>query len=414
MTQIINKIKNLTLLEFNKSLLFLALISLIYRNGSFTHSFPNPFEIIFVLLCLFTFIYLIKNNKIREFFLSIPKNILIAVCCLVSSVLLGWIVAVFLKDLPFTRNNVLEFGGFMIGLGSFFLILFYTQDDEKYFRKYLYALLLPAFYIIFILFSKLAYYFHLQNDGTFLGLTSNPNIISKTLLIPAMFFIVYALFESKSKWRKIGYFIISSAIIALLFWISARAVLFSVTIGSILVWLIFSLHNFNWKKLFYSGLIVFAIFLTGFFITPNNNQYNIINTLVIQKNDQIVINNFSNETRLQFWPLYLYETIKNPLGFGPNTHMNIPYKYGNHVIGPHNTYIAILLWGGLLGLLSFLYILYLAFFNLKVKLKSNFNSTTVALIGILCALSVSIFFNDSLQFYWFWIILALSLRASRV
>lgn len=410
MKNIINKIKNLTLLEFNKSLLFIALISLIYRNGSFTHSFPNPFEIIFVLLCSFTFVYLIKNNKIKEFFLSVPKNILIAICCLALSILVGWIFAITLKEIPLTRNNVLEFGGFTIGLGIFFLILFYTQNDDRYFKKYLYALLLPTFYIIFILFSKLAYYFHLQNDDTFLGLTSNPNIISKILLIPAMFFIVYALFESKSKWRKIGYFFISSAIIALLFWISARAALVSIILASILIWLIFSLNNFNWKKLFYSGLIVFAIFLTGFTITPYNNQYNVIGTLFVKKNDQIVLNNFNNESRLKFWPLYLYETIRNPVGFGPNTHMNIPYKNGKHVIGPHNTYIEIWLWGGLLGLLSFLYILYLIFRNLKVKLKSNFNSTTVALIGILCALSFSIFFNDSLQFYWFWIILALSLR----
>jgi len=402
MKEIINKIRNLTLLEFNKGLLFLALLSLIYRNGSFTHSFPNPFEIIFVLLCLFTFVYLIKNNKIKEFFLSIPRNILIAIGCLVFSILLGWIVAVFLKDIPFARNNVLEFGGFMIGLGIFFLILFYTKNDDKYFKKYLYALLLPTFYVFFILFPDLTYYFNLQNDGTFLGLTYNPNIISKLLLIPAMFFITYSLFELKNKWRKIGYIIVSATIIALLFWTSARGALVSVTLASVLVWLIFSLHSFSWKKLFYSGLIVFVIFLTGFAITPYGSQYNVTK--------HIIINDFKNESRLQFWPLYFYETIRNPVGFGPNTHMNIPYKYGNHVIGPHNTYINIWLWGGLLGLLSFLYILFSAFNNLKMKLKYNFSSTTLALIGILCALSFSVFFDDSLQFYWFWIILALSLR----
>ena len=410
MKKIIDRIKNITLLEFNKGLLFLALISLIYRNGSFTLSFPNPFEIIFVLLCLSTFIYLVKNNKFKEFFLSIPKNILIAICCLVFSVLLGWIFAITFKELPFTRNNVLELGGFLIGLGTFSLILFYTQNDDKYFKNYLYALLLPAFYTIFILFSKLASYFHLQNDGTFLGMTSSPSIISKILLIPAMFFIVYVLFESERKWRKFLYFLVTSAIIALLFWISARASIVSVTFASVIIWLIFSLHNFSWKKLFYNGLIIFAVFLTGFFITPLGSQYNLANTLIVQKDNKIILNNFNNESRFKFWPLYLYETIRNPVGFGPNTHMNIPYKYGNHVIGPHNTYIEIWLWGGLLGLLSFLYILRTAFYNLRIKLKLNFNPTIIALIGILCALSFSIFFDDHLQFFWFWIILALSLR----
>jgi len=410
MKEIANKIKNVTLLDFNKVLVLLALISLIYRKGSLTHSLPNPFEIIFVFLCIFTFVYLIKTNKIKEFFLAVPKNILVAIFLLVLSVLVGWFFAVTVKDVPFTRNNVLEFGGFIIGLGIFLLTLFYTQNDEKYFKKYLYALLLPALYIIFVLFPELAHYFHLQNDTTFLGLTYNPNIISKTLLIPAMFFIAHTFFESKNKWLKVAYFFVSSALVALLFWTSARAALVAVLLSALIIWLIFSLINFDWKKLFYSGLILFGIFFVGFFVTPYGHQYDLLHTLFIQENGKMSFNDFNNETRLQFWPMYLYETIRNPIGFGPNTHMNIPYKYGKHVIGPHNTYIEIWLWGGLLGLFSFLYILYFIFNNLKKKIKLYFNPAVLALIGILCALLFSMFFNDSLQLYPFWVILALSIR----
>lgn len=441
--------ENLSLELINKSLLFLALGSLFYRVGNFYNTFiPKPFEMIFTLIFLLTIFYLLKNNKIKEFFISIPKDILIAAFLLVFSILFGWVVAFFFKDISPNFNMVLEFGTFSMGLSVFLLILFYTKNDQIYAKRYLYALIFPVVYIFFVLFPWTADRF-LISDGNFLGFTTNQNIISKTLLIPALFFIASSLFEIKNKWLRVGCILISSLSVALLFWISSRGALVSLALGSIFIWLIFSLNNFQWKKIFYSGIIILTIMSLGFAMTPNERKKVALNRTLNLDSNQILLtalkdksvhdvaresiyNNsnqkvFANnssinqsslpDTRLQIWSFYLRYVLKNSLGVGPDTHMKsyIVGSQGEYVSsGPHNTYIQIWLWGGIVGLLSFIFILSRAFKNIMTRLKSNFNPSTIALAGILFALSVAIMFDDSLSFYWFWAILALSSRSATI
>src|SRR3989344_3460943 len=440
MNNIINKIKNLTLEQINKNLVLFALIALIYRKGNFYNTFiPKPFEIVLVFILLLTFLDLLINKKFKEFFLSINKKIWIALSCLIASVFIGWFVAVFFKNVPINLNVILEFGNFVISLVIFTLILFYTKNDPIYAKKYLYALLLPAIYIIFVLFTEGAQYFKLENIGTFLGLTLNPNIISKILLIPALFFIVHSLFKFQNRWIKIGYIIISCAMVALLFWVASRGGLVSLTISFIFVWLVFSFHNFNWKKLFSSGIILLFIFLIGFAITPQTGKQrvllrvlypsgsdasnyvtvkdkpvdDIVSKFIDDKSNNYIFVYPAGEDRFKIWPFYLKYIIANPLGIGPNTHLSFSLidnigKYINS--GPHNTFFQIWLWGGLLGIISFMYIFINAFKNLITQLKSNFTPMTLSLLGALFAVSVSIMFDDSLSFFWFFIILALALR----
>src|SRR3989344_5232121 len=429
MQNIINKIKNLSLEEINKNLVFVALLALIYRIGNFYNTFiPKPFEIILVLIILLTFMDLLINKKV-----------LIALSCLMFSVLFGWVIAFFIKKIPINFNVILEFGNFVISMVIFVLVLFYTRDDKTYAKRYLYALLLPVIYIIFVMFPEWAYYFYIGNNGTFLGFTMNPNIISKILLIPTLFFVTHSLFKFQNKWIKIGYIIISCAMVALLFWVVSRGGLVSLAVSFIFVWLVFSLHNFNWKKLFYSGIIIFLIFLIGFIITPQTGKQRVFLKALYPsisdeasyktvKNKSVTeiaikfVDNTSNkhvfiyparEDRFQIWPFYLKYILKNPFGIGPNTHLSFYLTgYNGQYLnsGPHNTFLQIWLWGVLLGILSFLYIYISAFKNLITQLKSDFSPMALALLSILFAVSISIMFDDSLSFFWFFIILALALR----
>jgi O-antigen ligase len=440
MKNIINKIKNLTLEQINKNLVFIALLALIYRMGNFYNTFiPKPFEIILVLIMLLTLIDLIKNKKFKEFFLSIDKKIWVALFGLMASIFVGWFVAVFLKNVPINLNVILEFGSFVVSMVIFVLVLFYTKNDTTYAKKYLYALLLPASYIIFVLFPEGAQYLKLENMGTFLGLIINPNIISKILLIPALFFTVHSLFKFQNKWIKIGHIAISCAMVALLFWVASRGGLVSLAVSFIFVWLVFSFNNFNWKKLFYSGGLLLLIFLIGFLITPQTGKQRVFlralypsgsdassYSSVKDKTVDDIFNKFTEdessnyifiyparETRFKIWPFYFKYILSNPLGIGPNTHLSFSLRdnIGEYInSGPHNTFLQIWLWGGLLGILSFLYIYISAFKNLITQLKSDFNPTVLALLGALFAVSISIMFDDSLSFFWFFIILALALR----
>ena len=298
---------------------------------------------------------------------------------------------------------------------------------------------MPAVYAIFVFFPQATYYLQLGNDGTFLGLTMNPNIISKILLIPAFFFISYSLFKSEQKWLRIGYIVVSFSLVSLLFWAASRGGLISLLLASIFIWLVFSFHNFSWKKLFYSGLLTFIILVAGFALTPDTGKHRVILRALYpsgsdnssyaltkdkpvseiiakffnDKADSPVLIYFGRETRLLIWPFYLKQVLINPLGIGPNTHFSFNLlDYSGEYInsGPHNTFLQIWLWGGLLGILSFLYIFISAFKNLFIKLKSDFNPFALALLGALFAVSISVMFDDSLGFFWFFIILALAIR----
>lgn len=411
-SKLISIIKNLTLEQVNKNLLLVALLSLLFRVGNFAIGYiPKTFEVIFALIVLLTAVDLLKNNKIKEFFFSIPRNIRIAVFCLVSSILIGWVFATAYLKIPLSFNMLLEFGTFIISLGIFILIIFYTRNDKTYIKKYFYALLAPVVYIFFMIFPEVAYHFNFALGNHFVGFTSNPNIVSKILLIPAMFFIVSSLFEIKNKWFQLGYVALSSFLVFLLFWTSSRGAILSLILGTIFIWLIFSLNNFNWKKLLKSGIIVFLILFIGFILTPSSVKNVILNRISNTEISIVASINSTSESRLQIWSFYLKYVSTNPLGIGPNTHMNFNLmdNNGNYLnLGPHNTYLQIWLWGGLLGLLSFIYILISAFKNLFFKLKSNFDPITVALTAVLFTLLLSIMFDDSLSFYWLWVILALS------
>src|SRR3989344_211031 len=164
MNNIINKIKNLTFEDVNKNLILLALLALIYRLGNFYNTFiPKPFEIIVLLIVLLVIVDIFKNNKIKEFFFSIPRDIRLAFICLVFSVLLGWGVSI-LKGIPYTFNALLEFGTFIFSLSIFLLIFIYTRNDKNYVKIYFYALLMPAVYGIFVFFPKAVYYLSLGNE----------------------------------------------------------------------------------------------------------------------------------------------------------------------------------------------------------------------------------------------------------
>jgi O-antigen ligase len=418
-------------------LMAIALASLLYRKGNFYNSFiPKPFETMFVLIAILALIDLLKNNRIKEFFISIPKRVLIAVGTLIGSVVIGWLAAFYLYGQSTSFNMVLEFGSFLIGVATFLLILFYTKNREQNANIYFYTLLIPVVYSIFILFPGIMPHSLLAPDGNFLGLTTNVNIVAKTLLIPAIFFITLALFKQKNIWVRLLFVLLSSAMVGLLFWISSRGALLSLAAGLFFVWIVVSFRNI--KTIFIHGLIIFMIVVVGFTMTPYARKQIVINRILNRDCNQSTLadlkgksltaifhESFSSvpeynpncgevrETRFKIWPYYLNYVLKHPLGIGPNTHMSFELVNRNGEIissGPHNTYMQIWLWGGLLGVCSFLYLLYRAFRNLGARLKSNFNPVTVALLGVLFTLAVSILFDDSLSLFIFWVVLALAIR----
>lgn len=420
----------ITFEKVNKFVFLLALIALVYRKGNFsaTH-IPKPFELVFIILLVLTVIYIIFQKRIKYFFTSIPKDILWVTGVLVFSVLLGWIVGAPLAGIPTDLLTVLEFGTFGIGIAAFLMVLFYTKNDEKYAKWYLYALLLPNFYLVYYLCSRgLSPYFGIPNDG-FFDFTLNPNVLSKILLIPTMFFMSKSLYDFRNKnWLGMVWSILISAIFAAFcFWTISRAATLSLVLGSVFVWLVFSFIKFHWKNLFGGAVVVAIILALGFFLVPGVSQ-DAVQTKISHTVDTVTKLDVDKtalvaptpekpvyfyEPRLIVWSFFPKYAWEHPLGVGPATHADFGVYdgEGKHIIiGPDNTYLQIWTWGGILGILSFLYLIFSAFKSLVLRLKQGFDRDTFALLGILFALSIAIFFDGSLALYWFFIILALAIR----
>lgn len=438
----------LSLEKISKHILLLGLALLLFRNSSFVLTLiPKPFEVCFIIVTLLTLIDLIKNRKFAEFFLSIPKNIRIASIVMLASIAVGWVMAVFFRHIPSTANMLYELVAFLVAAFTGVLILYYSRNDPSYIRKCLYALAVPAVYSIFVFFPQVARFFGLAAGG-FNGFTDNVNIVSKQLLIPLMLFVTLALLESKSTLRRIGYSILSILLVALVFWAVQRAAVLGFVIGAATIWCVLVWSERSWKKMIFNGCILLAIFGLGFLAVPSEAKKVALNRIVHFDGNQISIDDLegltvveivqsiihqksesvpvtvatltdekkSPEPRFQIWAHYVRIVLANPLGLGPNTHItaSIPFAQGNFTNpGPHNTYLEMWLWGGIAGILSFMYILVYTFRSLirSLRDKSASMTTALAILGSLVALSVTIFFNDNMGLIWFWAMLALALRA---
>jgi glycosyltransferase involved in cell wall biosynthesis/O-antigen ligase len=413
----------------NKILLILTLISLSFNleKGSFSKSFiPNSFQVLLLVTITLTVLYLLKNHKIKEFFLSIPSKVLFAIGFFYLATLFGWMIAIFFFNIPTTLHTVLDFGTFTMGMALFFLVSFYAKDDERYSKLCLYAILIPNFYLL--------YYFATHGFVGYWGVPTDfsldnildPNILSKTLLVPALFFIGSALYVLKDKRWKISLFYILAASIfsMLVFWTVSRGSSLSLILGAFFVWLIFLIGHFSWRKFFLGGVIVLFIILLGFGMLPNNTKHAIYvkssNTLRLPDSSLGRISNVTlrdikklpeTESRLLIWYFYPKYITQHPLGIGPNSSMKFEFLDNNGekiYFGPDSTYLIICLWGGVVGAVSYLYILWSAFILLWKKWKDKKDKMSLVLIATLFSLSVSLFFDGNMSLYWFYVVLALS------
>lgn len=103
--------------------------------------------------------------------------------------------------------------------------------------------------------------------------------------------------------------------------------------------------------------------------------------------------------------------MQHPFGVGPNNSWDFGFQDANgaHIyVGPDSTYLIVCLWGGIIGIMSYLYIIGSAFAELWKKWKKSCDAYTLALLGILFTLVVALFFDGNMSLYWFYVILALA------
>jgi O-antigen ligase len=420
---------SLSLRDVNKALLLVTLgsLALNLEKGSFSRNFvPSLFQALLVALILLTIIYVVSQHKVRDFFSSIPKKVWLCIGMFYALTIIGWLIAIFSLGIPTTLTTILDFGTFTMGIVLFVLVSFYAKDDQQYARWCLYAILIPNLHLIYYFLTHgLVGYWGVPNDFS-LDHVLDPNILSKTLIVPAMVFISMTLFAVKDKkWQKAVLLGLLGAIASMMiFWTVSRGASLTLILSGVLTWLVFSWRGFNWKKCLTSGVVVLLILLLGYGINPHNTKQAITlktaNTFTLPaasggKVADVTVAEIQKlpqtESRLIIWHLYPTYILHHPFGVGPNSahDFNFHDKDGVHIYyGPDSTYLVIALWGGLLGLAVYLYLLWSAFVVLWEKWKRSYNGYTLALMSTLFALSVALFFDGNLSLYWFYVVLALS------
>ncbi len=425
---------SLSFKDINKIVLVITIASLAYKRGHFAGTYiPSPFQMLFVLLLVLTTIYILTNLSVKEFFRSFPRKILIAAGCLYASVLLGWAIGSTFLGIPTTVSTIQDFGTFTISLLIFLLVFFYTKDDQRYARWCVYALLIPNIYpFYFFITHGFVGYWGVLNDGSLSGIV-DPNLYSKTLLLPALFFIGASLFAAKNKkWGiTIGSAIIASLYSMLILWTASRGSAVSLIAGAALLWAVFSFRKFSWKKSLGTAVLIFMIFSLGYSLLPQGTQRELYIKLThtgslprsadgtlatIVSNPNVTLEELGatprTDVRIYEWSYFLKYGFFHPLGVGPSASSVNYQKDGDLQLRPGNTYIQVWLWGGVFALAGFVYIIRGAFAALWLRLRRNFEVMPLALLASLLALSIAIIFDASLYFYWYFIVLALALQSN--
>ncbi len=421
----------ISLKQINKVVLLATLVALAtnLEKGSFIRHFvPSIFQTLLVASIVLTIVYVVTSHQIKDFFLAVPKKILIAIGCFFLTVFVGWGIAIFFLDIPTTVHTILDFGTFVMGITLFFLVSFYAKNDRAYGKWCLYAILIPNVYLVwYFLTHGFVGYWGVPNDFS-LDLVLDPNILSKTLLVPAIFFISMSLFSVRNKkwWVTSIYVTLGAVSSMLIFWTISRGGVVSLLLGAVVTWLVFSFRAFTWKKLFMGGAIVLAILVLGYAAIPRGSKEAVSlkaeNTFTLPPASEGKISNVTveqiqklpqTESRLLIWYFYPRYIAQHPFGVGPNAShdFNFQDKNGTHIyVGPDSTYLVVCLWGGILGLAIYLYIMRGAFVELWSTWKKTCDAYTLALLGTLFTLLVVLFFDGNMSLYWLYVVLALSFQ----
>jgi len=416
------------------ALLALSIASLIIRKGNFMITFfPKPFEILIVIMIgVFIASLILKKTNIKELISLVPSKILLAILGLIMSTIVGWLITILWKDININSDMIFDFGRLILAILVFIFVIIYTIKYQDSFKYYFFALLSPILYTISIFLPKIAIQYNLVlDDGRFYGLMNNPSTVSKLILISLLFSFSLYLFEHKNKLSKICFFVTTIGLMSLIFWSGTRAAMLSSFIGFALIIFLYVKYNFSKKNILVALTSVFLIFFIGFLITPDFSKKIIINRVFTQNVNNLTALDLKNtktinvfkktigtkssgtpETRLTIWPYFIKKIIKNPLGMGPAYYTHTFTRVGpnNDLAGAHNSFLEIMLYGGWVAIVSFLFLLIIAIKNLVFSIKYNIDKKIpVALLGALVALTIALLFDDHFRLYWFWILLALSI-----
>ncbi|MDO8574418.1 MAG: O-antigen ligase family protein [bacterium] len=432
-----------SILEFGKWSFIAGIALLIVRNNNYPWVIKRSSDILFLLAAILTVFFISRNRKWREYWQRTNK-VVTALALVIAGVFLATAINYGFWGGKIDSEVILSFGRFLevgVLMGS---VGFFQSKDSNFYKKVAVAQLSTLVYLVSLAITKnsfvLDYQFQLLDKFPtyvyrFRLLDNFPSSVSYYLIVSLSLLLILALVSFYPLKKKFFvYFLLGSGLFGILLWTQTRAGwlgFLAVVLIILPYWVIKSRQRaIERLKLFLSGGLIVGLFaILGFLVMPYYAKNEVINRIfpvrtqieagglnfeevetglvvrgVIQGG---ITPNLSERSRVYLWRAYLEKLTQSPLGLGLN---HSPPIFEGAPRGPHNTFLEVTAFGGVLALGGYMYLLYLAISNLLVKLKQNQNfKWPLYLLAALVGLIVASQFDNMSTFRIMWVIMALGI-----
>lgn len=249
----------------------------------------------------------------------------------------------------------------LLNIVMFWFLLNHYRRDNRIFDKG---------FIWFVIGSALVGTFYLLEIGTELDsdgrvtiFNDNPNQIGVKMAIASLFLIDYTLNNEYKKIYKPYYLILLIPIVSLLIATASRVAFISFIIGVVLFFIL------QKTRRIYSKLLIILVGII--LINHGFNYLQQTDATILLRMDKSV-NEGSISGRDEIWTGYLPTIIDNPIfGVGITGKTSVAVKYFGNDRSPHNVFIEILLYSGIVGLIIFSIFLFYFYKNAYLYYKYN-------------------------------------------
>ncbi len=249
----------------------------------------------------------------------------------------------------------------LLNIVMFWFLLNHYRRDNRIFDKG---------FIWFVIGSALVGTFYLLEIGTELDsdgrvtiFNDNPNQIGVKMAIASLFLIDYTLNNKYKKIYKPYYLILLIPIVSLLIATASRVAFISFIIGVVLFFIL------QKTRRIYSKLLIILVGII--LINHGFNYLQQTDATILLRMDKSV-NEGSISGRDEIWTGYLPTIIDNPIfGVGITGKTSVAVKYFGNDRSPHNVFIEILLYSGIVGLIIFSIFLFYFYKNAYLYYKYN-------------------------------------------
>lgn len=249
----------------------------------------------------------------------------------------------------------------LLNIIMFWFLINHFRRDERIFDKG---------FIWFVISSALLGTFYLLGIGADLDLdgritifNDNSNGIGVKMAIASLYLIDHTLNNKYKKIYKPYYLLLLIPIVSLLIATASRVAFISFLVGIIVFFL------FQKTRKVYSKLLIilfgFIVIIIGFNYLQKTDS-----TLLLRLNKTVDEGNISG--RDEIWLSYMPLIIDNPIfGVGITGTTNYSFTFFHSNKSPHNVFIEILLYSGIVGLSIFLIFLFYFYKNAYLYYKIN-------------------------------------------